>query len=1317
MIKEPFIKRLRLAELIPIFILSAIPLLWYNPPGLLIGGVDFDAPLEPIRRFIERKFTWSTLYLAGNDRSMDIPGGFAFIGVQAFFKLLGFNLLNVQKLSFIFWFALTGISMYILMSLLVKGDTVKDKIIRVSATIFYMINFYQLHIWMIARIGELSGAILIPVSLGLLIKSLEGEVPLSKCFMILAIFFLFGSGIGVQPPVLGVFFIAIAAYFIYHLLLSLTGVIKERRIFSNIVFFIAFLIFFFLINAFWILPIANFTVQSNYASGSFENMDAIFNLRGLLEATSGRTNSFLNVMRLYGDNIWFDGYKNVPYLPFFTRYLTNPFLIILSFLFPILAYAAVIVRERNYRYTIFFTLLALGATFISKGIHEPLGDLFLWAFKNIPGFWVYRAPWQKFGLLMMVSYAFLAGITIGYIYEFLKSRISKLFLKTFVRFLLVTAIVLIFGIYLIYNYGFIFGRMLPTTEERQVLPGFHQDYPAYLFEAAKWINNQSTQFNILILPDDKANAYDWGYGGAEDITVKLFNKGIVFRQYGEGMAPPRSLDNLYHFFQTCLYKDYSPRLDNLLKILNVRYLLQRNDFTYNWSGDNDSPQFIQERLKFQKDISLDRSFGKWDFYKVDKILPNIYASRGPAVSDEEKKKTALNIFLDGKPRYDSEKKTERKKISGNPQSISFYNTRWYDFTEVVGEENKELWEFINKPETEGESILAVDGSFYLPRAGDYILKAMVTPHFSFVRKKKMGPELKLGVEEELKNWTMRPLRVTYDYSTDEDGIFVLSVYFDGDSKEDEFVNIQTRKFKVDLKEFPYFDLVYRVEDPGIQTMEVVAGIDLDADGNIDGYIRGICPDRASQSWAHFTYDLYTKAKRNFPDQRHYELLHLELNPHKLWRTDCTSKDRKKEYKFWIKGFKFYNYYPEEYLEFFQEALNIDFRVEEEIEKWTTKEIYKGHVLKTYGEEFAKVKPWAYLELSRSIDKINLKEFPMLELRYKDKEHSKDSVELMLDLDFDGDNKVDKNILFNYLTFPEYEDRLTLNIYELAKDIYPAGKEFNLIQVKLRSDDRSPFPFKQLRVYSHSLVAPGDFVFHKPVFRIDGKKYYLEKKIKDKEDAKENMWLKENIHLDKGEHKFTWIDDDEFTVDWVMMETPGKTNYQPSDNYRGPQVQFRKVNPTKYIINIEEKEPFWLIFSETFHNQWKAYLQSTDDTRLSARQARQKAWRAGRTETEEIVAEYPKYGVKEIKPSMKFTPGDIKFLFTEDINEGRHFLINGYANGWYIDPKVMGLPEDFTLVLYFLPQSFFYAGMFISILTFLICVFGYIFYVTRLKKGK
>ncbi|MDO9464801.1 MAG: hypothetical protein Q7J67_05840 [bacterium] len=139
----------------------------------------------------------------------------------------------------------------------------------------------------------------------------------------------------------------------------------------------------------------------------------------------------------------------------------------------------------------------------------------------------------------------------------------------------------------------------------------------------------------------------------------------------------------------------------------------------------------------------------------------------------------------------------------------------------------------------------------------------------------------------------------------------------------------------------------------------------------------------------------------------------------------------------------------------------------------------------------------------------------------------------------------------------------------------------------------------------------------------------------------------------------------------------------------PEIIFKKINPTKYLVKAEgAKTPFWLVFSESFHKQWKIYRRQTTDDRRQIFQ--------------EIVADYPKLKVKEAKHLMKFTPQDIKFLFRKPL-DAQHQLVNGYANGWYIEPKKLGLEEDFTLVLYFWPQSLFYLGLGISGLTLLCCL--------------
>ena len=607
--------------LIAIFILGLIPLLWFKR-GYLIGGVDFDMPLFPVKQFFLRNFTWNLL-LGGSDYSMRLAGLYTFTATQALLRAIGLPMAVVQRIYFVLWYAVSGLAMYYFISSLIKDNDLKARIIRLFAVIFYMLNFYQLHIWMIARKPELSGAIIIPLMMGLLIRAFRKEISGWRLAGYAAVFSWLGSGMGCNPPVLGIFFISIFSVFIYRMFYLVLKGCGKHEIVNDFAIFGIISTVFVLVNLYWILPVANYIVQSSYLST--DEGFKVFNLTELLSGTS-RHNSFLNVLRLYGDNIWFDGYKDAPYMPFFPTYQTNGIFIILSFMFPVLAFS-VLLFSRN-RYVIFFTGLTLVAAFIGKGIHPPLGNVFLWMFKHIPGFWVFRAPWQKFGLLMILGYSYLASLTCGEIYSYLKHHLilSPVSLSKRRKIIPAFFVVIIIILTIIYNYAFIMGKMLPTTEERKTLPGFHQKYPEYLFQSTDWIDSFDEEFNIILLPDDKANAYEWGYGAAYDITFKLFDKGIIFRQYGEGMSPPHSLDKVYQAFISSLYNETTPCAAKILGLLNVRYLLHRNDFLYDWSGDKDSPEFIREKISKQKDIRLEKSFGKWDFYRNNCLQPHIYAS-------------------------------------------------------------------------------------------------------------------------------------------------------------------------------------------------------------------------------------------------------------------------------------------------------------------------------------------------------------------------------------------------------------------------------------------------------------------------------------------------------------------------------------------------------------------------------------------------------------------------------------------------------------------------------------------------------------------
>jgi hypothetical protein len=108
----------------------------------------------------------------------------------------------------------------------------------------------------------------------------------------------------------------------------------------------------------------------------------------------------------------------------------------------------------------------------------------------------------------------------------------------------------------------------------------------------------------------------------------------------------------------------------------------------------------------------------------------------------------------------------------------------------------------------------------------------------------------------------------------------------------------------------------------------------------------------------------------------------------------------------------------------------------------------------------------------------------------------------------------------------------------------------------------------------------------------------------------------------------------------------------------PELTFKTINPTKYEVQVENATgPFFLVFNENFDSEWKAFL--VDNCNYSS-----------------------------IVP----------------IPEGKHFIANGYANSWYIDPQQLsGGAEQFTITLNYTPQNYYDLGLIISGITFAVSI--------------
>ena len=155
---------------------------------------------------------------------------------------------------------------------------------------------------------------------------------------------------------------------------------------------------------------------------------------------------------------------------------------------------------------------------------------------------------------------------------------------------------------------------------------------------------------------------------------------------------------------------------------------------------------------------------------------------------------------------------------------------------------------------------------------------------------------------------------------------------------------------------------------------------------------------------------------------------------------------------------------------------------------------------------------------------------------------------------------------------------------------------------------------------------------------------------------------------------------------------------PQLNLKKPKsMEFELVNPTKKIVHIKgATTPFFLAISEAYHPQWQLHFNN-----------------------EKVNGFLNKW---------------IPFVKPDKVSDDHHFELSGFLNGWYVDPVELcdGLDSrlrgndnsactlnpdgsyDLEMVIEFTPQRWFYLGLLISVITLLGCL-GYLGYDWRRRK--
>jgi hypothetical protein len=170
-----------------------------------------------------------------------------------------------------------------------------------------------------------------------------------------------------------------------------------------------------------------------------------------------------------------------------------------------------------------------------------------------------------------------------------------------------------------------------------------------------------------------------------------------------------------------------------------------------------------------------------------------------------------------------------------------------------------------------------------------------------------------------------------------------------------------------------------------------------------------------------------------------------------------------------------------------------------------------------------------------------------------------------------------------------------------------------------------------------------------------------------------IWLG-SLNLSNGNHKVSIL---KFTILNNHSIVPTNFNEAIIGFYFSNMLKFKNdtilyfayVSPSLYVLRTDLKSPFILVLAESFSTNWKIY-----------------------------------YGIQNW----------ISMLFSQPVPENFHFIVNGYANGWYVVPR-----DDFNglITIYYWEQTILYIGLIISVssISFGIVYISYDFFVDKYKQ--
>jgi len=404
--KTPHSRRAEIAVLAIFFLLSLRVVNWFQYPYIIIGG-DFRPPLN------QQAFNKRVIY-AWDEIDFGMPSvyqariltpSYLFVTV---FQNLGINLYSSQLATVFLMYLIASILMYIYVKQLTNGDTIA----AFTAAVFLTSNIYLINDREATAIPVIDTMLMILPSI---VTFTEGIMKKSYTLLTLSgIMFVltYGAFPNYRPTLLGFITLMLTLLFLYvknglnvryekNGIPRLTISLDTRLIYAYLKYFMAFGVALFLVSG-WI--ITTVSANFNYLLATLQNIATPLEVLEHIQ--------LYDVLRLIAKWGFYSGALGRPYVPYANIYLHNPLVMVVSYLPPILAFAAVL-TSKSRKLTIYFSAVALLSLILAAA---PIPMLYAALTSYLPFMATLResAQWLFFTIL---SYSILIGIVSSTLYH------------------------------------------------------------------------------------------------------------------------------------------------------------------------------------------------------------------------------------------------------------------------------------------------------------------------------------------------------------------------------------------------------------------------------------------------------------------------------------------------------------------------------------------------------------------------------------------------------------------------------------------------------------------------------------------------------------------------------------------------------------------------------------------------------------------------------------------------------------------------------------------------------------------------------------